>query len=224
MGRGRSLFIKIEPFLIKMITLIHAPKVLIPPKTMTLTEMIESLPEELNCLVWEFDGRYKKAMDDSLAFFVSSNFRRSIPYYINKDNYPIWTEEYGNAAYNKEIEIRAEKYKKRMDFCTGHIVGITDQHRKPVIKRFRFNDIVGSYVIMCNKTNHIVQEIVYKGRAFRSVEKFPVLRTEPRPVRYNHYYDKIVEKCGIEVLDTKWLRKANRRKGAKDFIKQHMAI
>jgi len=202
---------------------------------MSLTKLIESLPEELNRLVWEFDGRYKKAMTESMAFFVSSTFRRSIFYCVKQDitnDLFGWVHQYGFAAYMKEINIRKEKYKKRMDLRTGHIAGITDQHRKPgPIKRFQFSDVIGNYIILCNKKHHARQELIYQGRLFHSVNMYPVLQTEERHVRYDRYDRKYsvqlidkIQKCGIEVLDKKWLRKANRRKSAKEFIQHHMSL
>ena len=193
---------------------------------------MELLPEEIIRLVWQFEGRYTKAMKDVHAFIVSPTFRRIILQYmyLNYDtkvmqSWRTWVYEHESFyiayAYKKEMDVRVQKYLRRMDPLTGHIKSITDKYKKPVIKRFKFADCLGDYLILCTEKNHRCREIMHEGMLFRSVERFPTIRP-----CYNRTRDfiHVKEKCGIEVLDQKWLRNARRKKEAQAYIRMHMSI
>ena len=193
---------------------------------------MELLPEEIIRLVWQFEGRYTKAMKDTHAFIVSPTFRQIIMpymylYYETKvmESWREWIYEHKSCdivfAYQKEMDVRVQKYLRRMDPLTGHIKGKTDKYKKPFIKRLKFADCLGDYLILCTENNHRCREIMHEGMLFRSVERFPTIRA-----CYDHRRDfiHVKEKCGIEVLDQKWLRNARRRKEAQAYIRHHMSI
>jgi hypothetical protein len=185
----------------------------------------ERLPEDIIRVIWEYDGRYIKAMKDSFAFIVSSTFRNYITYVYRDDSLEYlrelndWIRENSYVPYCNEIRIRANKYQERMDL-SGHIKGITDKYKKP-IKRFTFRDCLGDYAIVCNAKHHRRNEIMVDGMLYQSVEIYPVV--EPLYNRVKRILN-IKEKCGIEVLDITWRRNARRRKEAAAYIKQHMSL
>ena len=199
---------------------------------------MERLPEELITLIWDFDGRYKKAMKDICRFLVSAPFRRMvmpsshIMVYGNAAQRHEWfffvqefqTWEY-ERAYSAEMTERTKYYLGRMNFHTGHIKGITERPGKVIkagpIKRFEFRDCLGRYIIQCTAKHHRLQTLYYGGVLYHSVQKYPTITVHKQP---KDKVIKVTEKCGIEVLNKTWLRNARRRKEAKAYINAHMAI
>jgi hypothetical protein len=172
---------------------------------------MEELPEEIIKLIWQYDGRYIQAMKECLQFFVSTSFRRNIIY--NGNSY-----EHGDFAYIREMKNRVQNFERRMnDF--GHIKGITDK-KTGMIRRFRFHDIVGNYIIVFNSRHNRSKEIYHEGMLFQSVQKFPVVMIDSN----KKYKKNIIEKCGIELLNPTWLKRAKRRKDSIEYIQLHMAI
>ena len=87
---------------------------------------LERLPEDIIRVIWEYDGRYIKAMKDSFAFIVSPTFRQFITY-VSSDisledlrKCSEWIRENDYVPYYKEMQIRLKKYQDRMDL-SGHI-------------------------------------------------------------------------------------------------------
>jgi len=156
------------------------------------------LPEEIIQLIWQYDGRYIQAMKE-IHEFLESFHKKSF-------------------AYNREIRNRIHSFERRMDDM-GHIRGVTDKHKPGLIRKFKFHDIIGSYRIIFNKRCNRAKEIEVDGILYQSVQRFPVVlfdSTKYKPI--------FIEKCGIEVLNTRWLQRARRRKDATHYIQLHMAI
>jgi len=174
---------------------------------------MEELPEEIIKLIWQYDGRYIQAMKECFQFFVSSSFRRNI-IYIGNSQY-----QYGDVGYMREMKNRVQNFERRMNDL-GHIKGITEKHKPGLIRRFRFHDIIGNYKIVFNSRWNRAKEIYHEEMLFQSVQRFPVVMIDSN----KKHKKNITEKCGIEVLNPTWIKRAKRRKDSIDYIQLHMAI
>jgi len=187
---------------------------------------MEKLPEEMIRLIWKFEGRYTNAMKHIFDFLTSAMFRKMISPYsqvtydslIKRREWHSWVYTNNDDAYIKEINIRVKKYKKRMELETGQIIGITDKHPGR-IKSFIFKDCLAKYKILCTAKHYYKKEIIHEGIVYKTAERYPTLIPiydyEKKPI-------KVKAKCGIEVLNKRWLFNAKKNEAA--YIKYYMAI
>jgi len=116
---------------------------------------LNALPAELQQVVYDFDGRYKAAMDRCFVIITQrrstfSGEEMSSLFEFNIDKYP---------EYYTEVLLRAARYQSKIK--DGKIPGIQSE---PFPSCFNFKDVIGVYQL--GKVDHI---IMINGKGYKSL-------------------------------------------------------
>lgn len=129
------------------------------------------LPPRIRQLVYDFDGRYKKAKNQCIELIrqrgkTPTGLRGSGPLsevyiQINQFNMKTFYRDY--PEYYAEVQRRVSMYRSRME--NGHIRGVTT-HMKRAPKSYSFIDALGSY-----KFGQVFDTVIINGISYKSTEK-----------------------------------------------------
>ena len=132
---------------------------------------INLLPPRIKQLVYDFDGRYKKAKNQCIELIrqrgqtptglMGSGPLSEVYIQINKFNMKTFYRDY--PEYYAELQRRVSMYRSRME--NGHIRGVTT-HMKHAPKSYSFIDALGSY-----KFGQVFDTVIINGISYKSTEK-----------------------------------------------------
>ena len=211
--------------------------------------LFKSLPDELIEMVWRFEGRYTELKKDMNRCFDIIDFRRKAKPFLKSETYEllknqksfwqqqdIWYRDLHNSPYSCEYRWRAHKYDKRCNIVNGSLKGVTGEHKT----NYEFADVIGRYSIRKTLQLEFKTTVVVNGvdveTNVKSKDRFWQVVTYSHfgCLCHYHYKDYIWiyrwggqglqyknEKNGIELLDPKFVKKAQKTKKGKALI-QHL--
>jgi hypothetical protein len=133
---------------------------------------INLLPPRIKQLVYDFDGRYKKAKNQCIELIrqrgqTPTGLRGSgslsdVYVQINQFNMKTFYRDY--PEYYAELQRRVSMYRSRME--NGHIRGVTTHMKRAPKSCYSFIDALGSY-----KFGQVFDTVIINGISYKSTEK-----------------------------------------------------
>jgi hypothetical protein len=207
------------------------------------------IPDEMYELVLEYDGRYDQArllpslriIDFRLDWALLKRIEKMAPiddkyaenYYLVRNNQMNCYEQQmmfyiaKSDAYINECHLMCEKFNKRCNLKTGHIKGITyDDYQKATLSSYEktFPTAICCFSISKTLIHYFTDE---NGIRFQSEKLYavsPWTKWSEDCLHRHKGFKKMVVKNGIELLDPKFVQKANKTKTGKELIKKMMKV